>query len=101
MKKSTVIKIVALLLTGGVAVDVAYSLVDHNVGVSVTLTAVASVVASGLFLMTRLVEDARAHVFTCRTEGCAVSIRAWRQPSDELARLRELATDHARHIAAN
>lgn len=99
VQKPHVVEIVALTLTAVVAGSVTANLVDHHVGIGVIVTVVAAILASGLFFTTRLGEESRAQVFTCRTEGCGLRISAWNQPADELAWMRELAADHSRHAS--
>ncbi|MFD4528406.1 hypothetical protein ACFWP7_31710 [Streptomyces sp. NPDC058470] len=87
-------------LAGATACYIGYDLADHGVGVAVIVSTVLAILSTGLSVGLRFQQAANdVQLFTC-PEGCGVEIRTTNQPSDSVARLRELATDHSQHPAA-
>lgn len=85
----------AVLWAAFIGVDLA----DHDVSAFVIVSVILALLSTGLTLGTRFRQAMRTQLFTCPEPGCSVEIRATNQPDECIARLRELATDHAGHPA--
>lgn len=100
MQKATITEVGVLVVFGAIAAGLAIQLSDRHVSVSAIVAVVAFTLVAGASLANAIAQSMRTTLYTCPTKGCTVSIRARGTSSEELARLRDLATDHAKHGAA-
>jgi len=99
VNKATATEAAILILSGTLAAGLAKQLADHNLSVATIITVAAFTLTTGLYFAAQISQAMRTTLYTCPTKGCTVSIRARAANTDELSRLRALATDHSKHEA--
>ena len=97
MKKPTVLQAVIYASTIGVAARLAHQLATHNVSAYAITATVLAVLATGMFMESRLSNAGRTSHFTCPDKDCLVAITARSTSPAELNRLSAYAADHSKH----
>lgn len=100
MKKPTALQAVIYASTIGVAARLAHQLATHNVSVYATTATVLAVLATGLFIESRLSNAGRTIHMPCPAKDCGVAITARDTSRSELDRLSAYAADHSKHGGA-
>ncbi|MGA5363952.1 hypothetical protein [Streptomyces purpurascens] len=100
MRKPTTVEAATGLVAALWAVYIGHDLSEHDVSALVTISVVLVLLHTGLTLGSRFQQATHTQLFTCPEPGCSVEIRSTNHPSERVARLRDLATDHTNHPSA-